>query len=249
MALVRLCSCVPLRTWVIMISTTCWPNWDMGWRRTRGPSPRRLSPISSPAGWKSFPSRRGDDKGAGGAVCPGWHRSVGEPARFRGARSAAGRRLRCAQVLWQARRRVPRDESEDVCGMTDALVEEYQRIKASHRMAIRLTLARADLGSSVMQSLPGRNRGHWYRRWWRSIPIASLTWRARRLTAPGSSKASMKWQVRLPRLTGNTLIFPGYKWGHATKVLCIHIPRFGGLQPLLHGCRGCPHQSLALLPN
>ena len=108
--------------------------------------------------------------------------------------------------------------------MNDALVVEYERIKANHRKAITLTVARSILGPSVIRvycegtkepllkalvaldsdCLPDLAGQEAYRAWFQQ----SLDAVARVIAGTNQD---------------NCRIFPGYKWGHATKVLCIYV--------------------------
>jgi hypothetical protein len=108
--------------------------------------------------------------------------------------------------------------------MSEALIEEYERIKAKHRLAIMHTLARADLGPSVIRV---------YREGTREPLIQALiSLDSDRLPSLDGQEAYRSWfEESLDNVAGviaetnqgNTRIFPGYKWGHATKVLCIYV--------------------------
>ena len=104
------------------------------------------------------------------------------------------------------------------------LLSEFERIRKKHRKAIRITAARVVLGSSVIRVLkPGtkkdllsslvsvkvnemcklRNKGQFQR--WFEKNLESL------------SKALNRHNAH------NHRVHPGYKWGHATKVLTLYL--------------------------
>jgi hypothetical protein len=108
--------------------------------------------------------------------------------------------------------------------MSDALVAEYERIKVDHRRAIRLTLARSELGPSVMRV---------YRQGTKEPLMRALSALDPDCVpdVPGQEAYRAWFEKSLDAIAaviaetneGNSRIFPGYKWGHATKVLCIYV--------------------------
>ncbi len=105
------------------------------------------------------------------------------------------------------------------------LDEEFRRLKADHRKAIRITAARGVLGAAVMRV---------YRRGTRDalIPILTEKIHIDALSCIRDQEAFSRWyntQLALveraikKRNKGNDRISPGVKWGHAAKVLNLFV--------------------------
>ena len=106
----------------------------------------------------------------------------------------------------------------------DQLTDEYERIKVNHRKAIRHTGARVVLGASVVRVFRANTKPDLLKAL-KEIDI----WTLRRLT---SQRQFTKWfETKLHILAtvirqknrNNLRINPGYKWGHATKILTLYV--------------------------
>jgi hypothetical protein len=104
------------------------------------------------------------------------------------------------------------------------LIEEYVRLKKNHRKAIRTRLARITIGASVGRVFKEKTK----KQIWpilKKIPVDEIL----RLKHEQSYKEWFKRQLRIlahqigRTNKGNTRIFPGYKWGHATKILSLYL--------------------------
>ncbi len=106
----------------------------------------------------------------------------------------------------------------------DRLRHEYERIKANHQKALRRTAARVVLGASVVRVFRPGTKGDLLKAL-EAIDIEGL----RGLT---SHRQFTKWfETELHALAAairrknrdNARINPGYKWGHATKILTLYV--------------------------
>jgi hypothetical protein len=104
------------------------------------------------------------------------------------------------------------------------LDEEFRRIQENHKEQIRRRLARVVIGSSIARVF---KKGSVEEIWpvLTEIPVDEL---------PGlkNQEEFKEWfEKQLNRLArridrtnpGNRRIRPGYKWGHATKILCLYL--------------------------
>jgi hypothetical protein len=117
-------------------------------------------------------------------------------------------------------------KKEYVNGMSDmnALVAEYRRIKKKHLGAMEERAARAATSSSVIRVYrPGTKE---------KLMLALEGVDIESLKKLSGQNAYKKWfEKELNRIAdvirktnaNNENIFPGYKWGHATKILCIYV--------------------------
>lgn len=106
------------------------------------------------------------------------------------------------------------------------LVAEFNGIRQQHLKAEQHRFARAVLGSSVIRVFAGGSR---------EMLLASLTRiRLQQLEHVNSEREFRAFfNARLSRLarvirrtnpkSKNSRIYPGYKWGHATKILCLFL--------------------------
>ena len=104
------------------------------------------------------------------------------------------------------------------------LREEFCRIKENHREAIRTRLARSTIGSSVGRVL---KKGSKEQVWpiLEQIPVDEIL---QLKNEQDYKKWFEKQLVVLARKINktnkrNARIYPGYKWGHATKILCLYL--------------------------
>ena len=105
-----------------------------------------------------------------------------------------------------------------------SLKKEYGRLKKHHRGAIRTRLARLTIGSSVGRVL---KKGSKERIWHilEKIPVDEII----QLQSEQDYKKWFEKQLgvlarKIDKTNkGNTRIYPGYKWGHATKILCLYL--------------------------
>jgi hypothetical protein len=104
------------------------------------------------------------------------------------------------------------------------LKKEYVRLGKNHRNAIRTRIARTTIGASVGRVFKKKTK----ERIWpilKEIPVDAML----RLKNEPSYKEWFKKQLKVlahkigSTNKGNTRIFPGYKWGHATKILCLYL--------------------------
>lgn len=104
------------------------------------------------------------------------------------------------------------------------LVEEFQRIKQDHSKAVCHRAARVVLGPSVVRVYrKGSNKRLF--QILTSIPVDELA----EVKTP--EEFNIWFEVQLEGLAttidelnqGNNRIYPGYKWGHATKVLTLYL--------------------------
>jgi len=105
-----------------------------------------------------------------------------------------------------------------------SLKKEFFRLKKRHREAIRTRLARLTIGSSVGRVLKKDSK----EQIWpilKRIPVDKIM-------QLRNEQDYKKWfEKQLNRLAqkidetnrGNTRIYPGHKWGHATKILCLYL--------------------------
>jgi len=101
-----------------------------------------------------------------------------------------------------------------------SLVNEYERINTNHKKAIQIRLARIAIGSSVGRVFQKDT----VREIWPILTEINLD----AIKKVGSQAQYKKWFERqLSKLAtkikktnpNNKRIYPGYKWGHATKIL------------------------------
>lgn len=105
-----------------------------------------------------------------------------------------------------------------------SLEKEYNRIKGNHKKAIRTRLARITIGSSVGRVL---RKGSKKRIWLvlEQIPVDEIL----RLRSQQDYKKWFEKQLSIlareihKTNKGNARIYPGYKWGHAAKILCLYL--------------------------
>ncbi len=105
-----------------------------------------------------------------------------------------------------------------------SLEEKYNCIKRDHKKAIRRRLARITIGSSVGRVL---RKGSKEKIWpvLERIPVNEIL----RLRSQQDYKRWFEKQLNILAVKihktnkGNTRIYPGYKWGHATKILCLYL--------------------------
>ena len=108
--------------------------------------------------------------------------------------------------------------------MNLSLVKEFERIRHNHRRAIRHRAARVVLGSSVIRVFERGTKDSLLPILF-GIPIDEIA----ALNDERGFKLWFEGQLDiLARDIGrcnpnNTRIYPGYKWGHATKVLTLYI--------------------------
>jgi hypothetical protein len=104
------------------------------------------------------------------------------------------------------------------------LIDEFQRIKTSHRDALKKTAARVVLGPSVIRVFAPRTRDA-------LLPVlAKIEIEAiRQIKTQEAFSAwfdeNVKRVARIVSRTnrGNTRIAPGTKWGHSTKIVALFI--------------------------
>ena len=104
------------------------------------------------------------------------------------------------------------------------LLEEYQRISRDHSKALKVTSARVVLGSSVMRVFePGTKE---------DLSPCLVAVDVEKMPKLGGQEQFRSWFERnLDRVANainrrnarNRRIYPGYKWGHATKVLTLYL--------------------------
>jgi hypothetical protein len=104
------------------------------------------------------------------------------------------------------------------------LIKKFHLIKENHRKTIRTKCARLTIGSSVGRVLKKGSK----EQIWRTLEKISVD----QLLRLRSEKDYKKWfEKQLNVLArkinktnkGNTRIYPGYKWGHTTKILCLYL--------------------------
>lgn len=104
------------------------------------------------------------------------------------------------------------------------LRDEFERIKRGHRAAMVQTAARVVLGSSVIRVFRAGTKGELH-----SVLAQIPVWELGDLASGPDYSQWFADQLNatareLKRLNpGNGRIFPGYKWGHAAKVLNLFI--------------------------
>lgn len=105
-----------------------------------------------------------------------------------------------------------------------ALEEKFAQIRMDHTAAIRVRSARALLGSSVIRVFYPGTKGPLLRKL-ASLEIESLhTIRSQEAFRRKFEEQLSEVHSTVRRLNvGNGRIHPGAKWGHSTKVLCLHL--------------------------
>jgi hypothetical protein len=107
---------------------------------------------------------------------------------------------------------------------TALLKKEFRRLKKHHREAIRARLARSTIGSSVGRVLKKDSK----KQIWptlEKIPVDEIL----RLRSEQDYKKWFEKQLGVlareidKTNKRNARIYPGYKWGHATKILCLYL--------------------------
>jgi hypothetical protein len=104
------------------------------------------------------------------------------------------------------------------------LRKEYLDIGKKHRISLLKISARSVLGSSVIRVFKGESKGRLLK-YLVSIDLENL-WRLKDEAAYKSwfeNHLSKLAQEIKKSNTHNTKIYPGYKWGHATKILNLYI--------------------------
>ncbi|MFA5424740.1 MAG: hypothetical protein WC374_12880 [Phycisphaerae bacterium] len=104
------------------------------------------------------------------------------------------------------------------------LEEEYVRLKENHRKAIQVRLARITIGPSIGRVLRRKTKDHI----WpilTKIPVDEIVLLNNEQTFKDWFKKQLVILARKIDETngGNDRIYPGYKWGHATKILCLYL--------------------------
>ncbi|MDD5458332.1 MAG: hypothetical protein PHF37_02940 [Phycisphaerae bacterium] len=107
---------------------------------------------------------------------------------------------------------------------TISLEEKYRHINENHKKAIRSRLARSTIGSSVGRVL---EKGSKEQVWpiLEQLPVDEII----HLQSEQDYKNWFENQLNVlakkihETNNGNTRIYPGYKWGHATKILCLYL--------------------------
>ena len=105
-----------------------------------------------------------------------------------------------------------------------ALEQKFSKIREEHTAAIRVRSARALLGSSVIRVFYPGTKGPLLKKL-ASLEIESL------YTIRSQEAFRRMFEEQLSQVhrtvsllnTGNDRIHPGGKWGHCTKVLCLHL--------------------------
>jgi hypothetical protein len=108
--------------------------------------------------------------------------------------------------------------------MGDPLITEFKRIKARHKRAICIRAARVVLGSSVIRVFNSDSKDRLLRIL-KGVNVSGL------LNITSEKKFKNWFELELDRLgtaieetnKDNNRIYPGYKWGHATKVLTLYV--------------------------
>lgn len=104
------------------------------------------------------------------------------------------------------------------------LVQEYERIKKDHKQAIQIRAARVVIGPSVGRVFaPGTVK--------KLRPVLAEMDLTSMETITTQKQFKLWFEGRLNILAraikrtnpNNTRIYPGYKWGHATKILCLFL--------------------------
>jgi hypothetical protein len=105
-----------------------------------------------------------------------------------------------------------------------SLVEEFQRIRQEHAKALRHRAARVVLGPSVVRVYrKGSNRSLF------PVLVAVPLDELREVQTPEQFRTWFEAHLEVLAATidrlnqGNDKIYPGYKWGHATKVLTLYL--------------------------
>jgi hypothetical protein len=104
------------------------------------------------------------------------------------------------------------------------LKEEYIRLKKDHRKAIQIRLARITIGPSIGRVFRGKTKDQI----WpilTKIPVDEIVLLKNEQTYKDWFKKQLAVLAHKIDETnrGNTRIYPGYKWGHATKILCLYL--------------------------
>jgi len=116
-----------------------------------------------------------------------------------------------------------RPKERSVC--STSLPAEYARIGQEHQKALRERAARSVLGASVIRVFKKKTKFPMMRHLAEKVDLDGLK-------VIKNQKAYRKWFKReLDRLAHvirknnkrNKRINPGYKWGHASKVLCLYV--------------------------
>jgi len=104
------------------------------------------------------------------------------------------------------------------------LKEEYQRIRQSHKKAIQAKAARLIIGPSVGRVF---NKGTVHKIWpvltkidFETMAQLKSQEQYKRWFETQLNKLARKIKATNPK---NSRIYPGYKWGHATKILCLFL--------------------------
>lgn len=108
--------------------------------------------------------------------------------------------------------------------MNVSLVKEFERIRHNHRQAIRHRAARVILFASVIRVFESGTKD-------RLLPILAAIPIDEIATLNDESQFKLWFEGQLNILAqeikrcnpNNTRIYPGYKWGHATKLLTLYI--------------------------
>jgi len=106
----------------------------------------------------------------------------------------------------------------------EKLIKKFCDIKEGHRETILTKLARTTIGSSIGRVLKkGSKEQIW--RTLEKIPVDKIL----RLRSEQDYKKWFEKQLGIlarkidKTNRGNARIYPGYKWGHATKILCLYL--------------------------
>lgn len=108
--------------------------------------------------------------------------------------------------------------------MNKDLLKEYQRIKKDHKKAIQIRAARVVIGPSVGRVfVPGSTKKIWPVL--RDMDLNGLAGINTQEKYKKWFEGKLKDFAKIIRETNpnNTKIHPGYKWGHATKILCLFL--------------------------
>lgn len=105
------------------------------------------------------------------------------------------------------------------------LDKEFRRLKNEHREALRNTVARSVTGPSVMRVYKGGTKQALMPVLAEQIEIDALTEIRDQSAFSDWYDAQLNYVVRAitPLNDGNTRIFPGVRWGHATKILSLFV--------------------------
>jgi len=108
--------------------------------------------------------------------------------------------------------------------MCTDLLKEYQRIKENHEKAVQIRIARVVIGPSVGRVFVGGSKDQ--------IHSVLKNMDLSGLVQVKTQEEYKKWfesnlEVLAKKIKetnpNNTKIYPGYKWGHATKIFCLFL--------------------------